>query len=657
MARESKKNGKFPIEVNNNHKNNKQQQEKLLKNNKNNKTMLASNEHDNDDHKHQQHHPLTNGDVEIIINNKRQNNIDIEDDDDDINKKNGCLKRIFIFIFILMGLTLLLTAIFYAILIFPTILDNDNQCFDYKYSFQHTNFKLFSTKTTYTTSYQQLNQSSSSSLNLLSKLEIPNIFSRRNSLKQLHNNLINDNCKVKQFHYIGRHAARFPSSKDIDQLNKLLLNIQNRIDLTKYTPNNNNKPTTNITIIHEQQQQKAPASVCLNPLAEYKSWTSSMSIEQGNLITDYGMEETEAIASRFKEIYPDLFNGTLTDIDFGSTKELRTAQTALAFLKQFENFKLHFCDFNQFPHQHLSDISMAKILINNDCLRKFIDNYYKEKLDFHNKCENYHEIDYPITHNLHLNEPNRTKSISISVSKKLKLNKDQYLTYDETMAIYKMCKYETALPDKTTNTRQQASIWCNLFSENDLKFFEYLDDIKYFFEVYGHPDQARSSCPITTDLLKSFKTIEKSILNNNLGGGEQDFPLAEAKFYFTHSEVIQKLLATMIDLESSDNSYLTKNILAHLEAGTAPNNRQWRTSLLSPFSANIAFIVYQCPSTTESELKFENKLITTLNEQPILIDGCQDYTCSISGLIDDSRIFKERRCKLDEICKKRIIIN
>jgi len=556
-------------------------------------------------------------------------------------KMSHCCMRGRWILLISMTIALIITAILIAMFT-VTLLENEDQCLN-SFPFQQPSYRLFATKTSYSTAYNYLNTTRRQQER--DPASLPPIFSKTDSLKTLHYRLTSrgSSCRVRQLHYFGRHAARFPSSDAIGNLNKHLTNVQNRVDLSKFSLNTSNSNNTN------SNKSNSTNNVCFNPLAQYKQWSSFMFLEQGNLVMDSGAEETQTIAQRLKSIYPEMFDSKQVKIEVGITEEIRTAQTALAFLQQVDNFTLGFCNLDQFPSGDIGDKSKANEITDNECYRNFIRTHRKDKLQFHKKCESYHKEPFPILHNLNLNEPNRTKFISSSVSRKLKLSKDDYLKPDETKALYDICKYESAFSG--------SSIWCNLFSDKDLKFYEYLSDVDDFFnQAYGHPDQMRSACPVTTELMKSFKAIRAS--------QDSSHSQPEAHFYFTHSQVIQKMLAASVDLEQ-DPGYAIKSVLEHLNAGTSPDSRQWRTSLFTPFSANLAFTLYECPKTSKpptspdeyleidvSESPF--KVIASLNEHPILLDGCSDYVCDLNELTTDSRIDREKRCKLEDICRKDI---
>lgn len=611
------------IESNNNNNNsNSKAQQQLLQSN--NKLKLA-----------QQEDKLMSGhnNNSISINSNLEH---AEKDTDSHNDKmvSYCFKKKWI-LCLSMTLFLLLTAVLVAMLTI-TLLENEDQCFN-NFPFQQPSYKLFATKTVYSTAHNYLDGSATETHH--DSINLPAIFSERDSLKALDEQLrLESACKVRQFHYFGRHAARFPNKKNILKINKLLDNVKARIDLTKFSLNNSNNNDPNKT--------QNTTNVCFNPLAPYKQWVSFMIPEQDNLVMESGYDETQAIARRFKSIYPQMFDANQTKIEFGTTEELRTAQTAIMFLKQVDNFPLDFCNLDQIPTGTPTDSSKAYDVQSNTCFVSFKDKYHLDKLKFHDRCDALHKEKVSISYNLNWKQPNITNFISSSVSKKLRLSPEHQLTSDETDAIYKICKFESA--------SSGSSIWCNLFSDNDLKFYEYLDDLDDFFnQAFGHPDLARSACPITTELMNAFKAARSQ---------DSSRSQPESHFYFTHSEVIAKILAASVDMEP-DQDYSPANILPHLKDGTAPSSRQWRSSLFTPFSANLAFTLYECPkkAVTDKSTVFDVndssfKVVASLNERPIKLDGCKKYVCDLIELQDDSKINREKRCKLEDICRKEIVV-
>lgn len=459
-----------------------------------------------------------------------------------------------------------------------------------------------------------------------------------------------ENCILRQFHFIGRHAARYPGDDQIPKMNELLAEIQNRIDLTKFSQQNQSKhqiqtPDASITIVNNNNNNNDDnhnlnnnhktqnKTVCVNPMAEFKQWTPKWSKIQGDLVTNSGYDQTKEIASRFKSIYPEMFNADKTEIEIGTTTKIRTVQTALPFLKLIDNYKVQDnCPLDSFPIDS-SDSSKAGEITSNICYEKFWKKHQKTKLSFQETCKKIgiSRTDYSIG----FTNSSIIEFIASSISDKLKLTQlHERLNTTHTLAIYKTCKHEVAL--------QGSSIWCRLLSEKDLKFLEFINDIDdYYNQALGENYLRQSSCPVTSDLVKYFQ-------NARLAGKDQK---QKAFYYFTHAEVIQRILAASIfEQIKGDTSYDIENLKSSLDRHEIPESRQWKSSLYSPFSANLAFSLYECPTNSF-------KVVASLNERPFRLDGCKDRICLLEDILNSvgEGLNQGQKCDMSVICKSRTI--
>ena len=601
--------------------------------------------------------------------------IDFKDSSNsDISPKESSRGRgLFYLCLTLMGLLLFVTAILVAIYSF-VLLDNEDVCYNPNSPQFHqtgTGYNLFATKTSYSAALSCLTGAALVSTPQLSPQllvpppvqprkrpnydELPKIFSQRkeDSLENIHKRLISEGCNIRQLHYYGRHAARYPSRKEIERIEQDMSAIQRR--LNNPPSESNVAPPAKQQVGGESSRPHSSAAetptanksdVCLDPILPFKQWKFQLSPSHDDLITPVGFNETEAIARRFKSLYPQLFNATASKIELGVTGKLRTAQTLLAFMKHLDNFDNQVCKLSDFPKIGAAKEDTEKKLkaIQADtCFNGLTSKYKNDKLDFHNECKKYHKREQVI-YDFGLRDSKRTQSIAESISKRLKLSKTSQLDVNETKAIYDTCRYESAFDSS------RSSIWCNLFEEKELKFYEYLNDIGDFYnDAYGETQHFREACPITTDIMR--RMMDEQQKKQSTAGGQ-----LESNFYFTHSSVIQKLIAASVDL-SRDSAYSEKSVMENLGRGSVPKERLWQTSLLSPFSANIAFSLYECPVKSQqlpNELNTEfvgpHKVIASLNEQPIVLGGCDSLVCDLKKLMYRGRMNIQKDCPLDEIC-------
>uniref|UniRef100_A0A6G1SAM4 Multiple inositol polyphosphate phosphatase 1 n=1 Tax=Aceria tosichella TaxID=561515 RepID=A0A6G1SAM4_9ACAR len=605
-------------------------------------------------------------------NSTRQSGADV-----DLESNGKTTKRFFSKAGCCVALLMAITIIATLVVFFchsPKILDSEDRCLNQNGPSQ--NYKLFSTKTLYDTAVNYLNKFPTPTLSVnssqqqnnhqkhyhydKSSVNIPKIFESKESLETIHRRLTQERgCTLSQFHFIGRHAARTPDADDIKKINTLIANVKSRIDLSrirteqavdsdhKQTPS----PTSSSSGVVVTETEHGSQEVCHDPLVQLSRWSEFTRPEYGDMVTEAGFHESEQLALRLKTIFPEVFNGSQANIRFGTTKKLRTAQTAVSFLKHMVNHSINQCKSEHFPAVDTRGKAKVDEIESNDCILELLKKHSLESLSFHKTCDDITKKgdDYTVVP-LGLRNDTTTEFIARSVSERLQLTGQNMLTSEEARAIYDVCRYESAQLGET-------SIWCHLFKDTDLTFYEYMADVADFFDVYGDSNQVKSTCRFTEGLFKSFPSAK---VQSNVDSKIQ------ANFYFTHSAVIQKLIAASVDL-SKDNAYNKRTVKDNLVARNVPSDRQWRSSLLSPFSANIAFTIYNCAnSPLHEDTSGSGKpqeftvspfhLVASLNEQPIILAGCKHYECDLVTLGVKSKLFRDREeCDYEDICKSNTI--
>lgn len=93
-----------------------------------------------------------------------------------------------------------------------------------------------------------------------------------------------------------------------------------------------------------------------------------------------------------------------------------------------------------------------------------------------------------------------------------------------------------------------------------------------------------------------------------------------------------------------------KKVLAYFEVGKGPAvkwdaacaHRDWRSSKLCPFNANILFVLHRCPDR-------QPKMVTLVNEKVVTLPGCSSELCPLSEFRE---LFQREslNCDLSEIC-------
>lgn len=636
-------------------------------------------------------------------------------------QQTSCFKTLLKWFLILMAVIFTIIFVTFIILSFGT--DNQHndklqtQQFNFPFQLSQNNYKLLATKTLYNVAYNflilptqaplKINPSSSllakstddsqillllqqnqhSSQTAMSEtteikpdkrsLIRSELFSRANSLESLNTYLTQQqNCKAKQLHFFGRHAARLPNKDEINFINKHMSDLANLIGrvISKHQEQERQQSSStqassaagspieiNVSAQQQQQQDDTNNGSSL-PWRQYTNWTPLASEEQDNLITEMGAQETHALAERYRSMFPHFFDGSKSDLKVSVTDKLRTAQTAVEFFRSVvgPNPINTICHMDQFPSPS-SDLDKSNDILSNRCLQNVNKEFLNNNLMFHKTCENERILEQTIDKGLNLDE--RIVSLADAISKRLKMDSlnepDKPATTSvarislyHIKALYDVCRYETSLG--------RQSIWCDLFDEKELEFYEFLKDVDDYTQVRGDQIQTQQTCAALRPVKGQLKQ------NKQL-----------AHFYFTHSEALQRMIVASTDLNDRYLSLKEPNLLKDFLARgrDPPRDRIWRTSLLTPFSANLAFILYECPNNqTNTENSPDNesmvpyyrdfwndhvrsnlKLVAALNEQPVFMSGCDKLACDLP-LALESDMYGGKTCELEKICSKRVTI-
>ncbi|XP_050431364.1 multiple inositol polyphosphate phosphatase 1-like [Adelges cooleyi] len=203
-------------------------------------------------------------------------------------------------------------------------------------------------------------------------------------------------------------------------------------------------------------------------------------------------------------------------------------------------------------------------------------------------------------------EMNRTRA---NIAKRLGL---ETVTFAQAKAMYESCRHETANRPKNL---QITPAWCRAFSEKDLQVFEYLNDMSWYYKLgWGNPDGHRLGCPLLTRLNLSFKLAAQKEGKRGI-------------FYFGHRDNLFVAI-TMLELFKGDAALTAKN-MRHMK------QREWRTSFINPFAANMIAAFYSCNDNVDRVSFFVNEKI-----MPIELDD--NSTCTVC-------LWKDVEMKFDRI--------
>lgn len=461
-------------------------------------------------------------------------------------------------------------------------------------------YELYGTKTNYEVARKYLNK----------RNNLPDDFDD-DSLEKEHRDLVGDSCTPTVFYFVGRHSARFPDGEDIDLYNKHLTELKSKLRDQLFVKN------------------------CPEKFESFLSWTSKMQNRHDNLITETGARQQREIARRFRNIYPEFFDTRSADIKIGVTSKIRTAQTGAEFFREFGNFNLTNCDDKSLPTNDLerSDYNIDKIL-KHDCYKMLMERHAQPFLEFHRECDRIFGKDTVKDPRVErVNDPRVYREIGKRVAKKLGLPRGQesLITPELVVSIFDTCKFENAF--------QTTSVWCTLFERRDVEALEYIEDVEsYIKAAYGPQANAKQACPLIKDLVDSFQEGTK------LSGMASE--RKKSYFYFSHAGPMKKLLAAFGVFQDTD-SFSEKRINDFVNELKVDTDREWRSSLIVPFSGNMAFVLYRCQKNGKP-VKY--KILSTVTEKPVKLGGCKSTACDSQKFFDTYNSMRD--CNLNKICAK-----
>ncbi|XP_077526287.1 multiple inositol polyphosphate phosphatase 1-like isoform X4 [Haemaphysalis longicornis] len=346
---------------------------------------------------------------------------------------------------------------------------------------------------------------------------------------------------------------------------------------------------SNIQAAAKNGMGKLGVHLCKSDLDALSNWTLRFKPDDDNHVTPSGQNVSYDQAKRFLAMFPKLFSPfRASDYVVGFTSRVRTLETAKAFLHgllsetEFTEVEKHFL-----PPQ--DDI----LQFHKEC-----DKISKEKAGTPPAVEAYEKGPY-------------WQRLLATLTWRLGFN----VTKADLKMLLRACQFEYATYDTAP--------WCAVFTEDDLKASEFREDLDdYYKDGYGRERNYVQACPVITELVTRLKVMSKEPQQPN------------KILFFSHAGGFKKVVARLG--LNRDSTAPTADHLCSMA------DRQWRSSLLCPFNANVAFVLFKCP-------KDSHKVVTFLNERPQQIPGCPSHHCPLETFLN---IYKEPAdtCNITEIC-------
>ncbi|KAK6624155.1 hypothetical protein RUM44_011013 [Polyplax serrata] len=367
-------------------------------------------------------------------------------------------------------------------------------------------------------------------------------------------------CEPVQLWILARHGTRYPGQKSIRELSQL--------------------QHLKIEILRNHEELKN-GRLCYADLNSLKAWTFNVKMTDANLLTKQGRSDLYFMAKRLRTKYPSLFQQGYSPnlFKFRHTDSERTRQSARAFAEGL--------------FESTQGIWIPPAVVNDTVIKPYENCTYWQKQVKNNPMNQREPELFKLSQDM--------RTLVHNVSARLGFLYDLSIDTIETM--YDMCRY-----DKSWNVNER-SPWCAAFTKSELITLEYLEDLEAYYDSgYGDNLNLRLGCTAIRDMLEGFQHLE----DENVQHAQEPI----GKFYFSHASA---LLMTMARLGIASHGIPLRH-----DNFDEQRNREWKTSELSPFAANLAAVFFKC---TTGEY---NKVMFYVNERNIAFDGCDVGLCSWS---------------------------
>lgn len=386
-------------------------------------------------------------------------------------------------------------------------------------------------------------------------------------------------CKPVKFWSINRHGTAFPDADTI----RMMRNI--------------NKLHEDIIRNHEQRRTYPDKGrLCPSDYDLFKRWRFNESISErnANSLARQGVEDLRLLARRYKAKYPELlqnYDERAYTFEY-SPENHGSFQAYVEGLFEQDAYKVH-----------------ANI-INGDKLTKPTQNCPKWQELENNQFASMSEVQ-------RFKEMPDYKKMVVDVFRRLGYRFSPNASVIQ--EIYDLCRYE-----KAWNPQPKAP-WCIAFNKNQLKLLEYVEDLtSYYKSGYGNRMAERIGCSPLKDLYEGFERY----VNGNPDGNK-------ASFIFSNTNTFQSTLVAL----GIDKDYTTLKADNYYQQ----MKRNWKSSLISPFAANLVATLYECNRDDKYRVMF------FLNEVPVDFPDCSVGLCNWS-IVQKKYQGIVRDCNIENFC-------
>ncbi|KAL3701843.1 hypothetical protein R1sor_019865 [Riccia sorocarpa] len=380
-------------------------------------------------------------------------------------------------------------------------------------------------------------------------------------------------CTPVHLNLVARHGTRAPTVKRIKQMDSLIEKLTKQIE-------------------------QGPEASFKHP-AWLKGFSSPWKGRKyGGELLPEGEEELYGLGKRLRERFPTLFqHDYYPDVyPISATQVARSAASAVAFgMGLFEGKGT----LGESKHRAFSVVT--------DSRSRDI------HLRFHESCMAYKaskKLRKPAVEGYQVDV---YKQIAADVSSRYDLD----LTSEDTEGLWLLCKEEASLLNITDRA-------CELFTPAEVELLEWADDIQaHHLKGYGEAINYQMGVPLLEDVVSS---MDRAIAATR---GQDGVLVEAARLRIAHAETLIPFTCLLgLFLEGDVKSLQTELSMGHPRR--PPHQRVWKGSLVAPFGANTAVVLYKCPGLAEREETGQQIYNETSeyfvqvlhNEKPITMPAC-----------------------------------
>ncbi|XP_020100423.1 multiple inositol polyphosphate phosphatase 1 isoform X3 [Ananas comosus] len=381
---------------------------------------------------------------------------------------------------------------------------------------------------------------------------------------------IPNGCSAIHLNLVARHGTRSPTKKRIKELDRLAIRLN--------------------TLVNDAKQKSEENSPLLRIPSWLQGWESPWKgREIGGELTGKGEDELYHLGIRVRDKYSELFSEEYHPDIFSirATQVPRASASAVAF-----GLGLFTGKGSLGPGQNRAFSVISESRASDICLR------------FFDTCETYKQYrknQEPAVEKL--KEP-ILDEITSSLVSRYNLN----FTRQDVASLWFLCKQEASLLDMTDQA-------CGLFNKAEILLLEWTDDLEVFvLKGYGKSINYRMGIPLLRDVVQS---MEQAIIAKEENRSPGNFE--KARLRFAHAETVVPFTCLLgLFLEGSEFEKIqTEQPLS--SPPKPPQERNWRGSVVAPFSGNNMLVLFQCPGNNS---RSEYYVQVLHNEVPVPMPGC-----------------------------------